>query len=237
MGTDQFGRDVLSRWLYAARPSLVVALSSVVVASVLGSLLGLIAGYKHGGLIDAITMRMVDAIISLPLIVLVIALAGTLGTRGIQVGSLQLPSYVTLVLVLSITFVPPFARISKAGALAEMQEDYVSAARVLGAGMPRLLFLHLLPNVLPPLVIQASFSVALAISVEATVSFLGFGIQPPEPSWGNMLTGSRDYILGGKWWLIFFPATVIVLAVFAFNLLGDGLRDWLDPRQTSTRSL
>jgi len=237
MGTDQFGRDVFSRWLGAARPSLIVALSSVGGAAILGTFMGLLAGYKNGSLIDVVAMRTVDAIISVPLIVAVIAIAGTIGSRTLELGPLRVSPLVVLILVLTVTFIPAFARIARAGALAEMQEDYVSAAKVLGADNRRLLFEHLLPNVLPPLLIQGSFSIALAIGVEATVSFLGFGIQPPDASWGNLLTGSRDYILAGKWWLLAFPAAVIVLAVFAFNLLGDGLRDWLDPRQRARQLL
>jgi peptide/nickel transport system permease protein len=232
MGTDQFGRDVLSRWLYAGRASLLVAIGSVGLSFAIGGFAGLVAGYR-GRATDAVISRTVDAILSIPTIVLVIAIAGVVGSQGIPIGPLPITGAGILILILAIAFVPVFTRIARASALAEMQEDYVSAARALGARGPRILFGNLLPNVLPTLVIQASFSLALAIGAEATISFLGFGIRPPESSWGNLLNGSRDYLLQGKWWLLAFPAAIIVVAVFAFNMIGDGLRDILDPRQRS----
>jgi peptide/nickel transport system permease protein len=232
MGTDQFGRDVLSRWLDAGRASLIVAVGSIGGALVFGTLAGLVAGYRSGS-VDTIIGRIVDAILSVPTVVLVIALAGVVGVNGIKAGPVRISGEGILILILGIAFLPTFTRIARANALAEMQEDYVAAARANGAGAYRIMFSNLLPNVAPALVIQASFSLALAISAEATISFLGFGIQPPQSSWGNLLNASRDYLLQGKWWLLVFPAAIIVLAVFAFNILGDALRDLLDPHHRS----
>lgn len=232
MGTDQFGRDVLSRWLDAGRASLIVAVGSIGGALILGAVAGLVAGYR-GGVVDSIIGRVADAILSIPTVVLVLALAGVVGVQGLVVGPVKISGEGILILILGVAFVPTFTRIARANSLAEMQQDYVAAARATGAGAYRIMFVNLLPNVAPALVIQASFSLALAISAEATISFLGFGIQPPQSSWGNLLNASQEYLLQGKWWLLVFPAAIIVFAVFAFNILGDALRDLLDPQHRS----
>lgn len=233
MGTDQFGRDVFSRWLYGGRTSLFVAIVAIGGALVIGGFAGLIAGYKNGSTLDSVIMRINESILAFPVIVLIVGIAGTIGPTGITVGPIHFSSTWVLIALLGIAFLPPFVRLARAAALAEMQETYISAARALGSPGRRIVMRDLLPNILASLVIQASFSLALAIGAEATISYLGFGIQPPESSWGNLLTGGQQYILEGDWWLVAFPSAIIVVAVFAFNLLGDGLRDLLDPKQRS----
>lgn len=233
MGTDQFGRDVFSRWLYGGRTSLFVAITAIGGALIVGGLAGLVAGYKNATFLDSTVMRITESILAFPVIVLIVGVAGTIGPTGISLGPIDLTSTGVLIVLLGIAFLPPFVRLARAAALSEMQETYIVAARALGSPGRRIVFRDLLPNILPPLVIQASFSLALAIGAEATISFLGFGIQPPQSSWGNLLTGGQEYILGGNWWLVAFPSAIIIVAVFAFNLLGDGLRDLLDPKQRS----
>jgi peptide/nickel transport system permease protein len=233
MGTDQFGRDVFSRWLYGGRTSLFVAITAIGGALIIGGFAGLIAGYRNGSGLDSVIMRVNESILAFPVIVLIIGIAGTIGPTGISIGPVHFSSTWVLIFLLGIAFLPPFVRLARAAALAEMQETYVSAARALGSPGRRIVLRDLLPNILASLVIQASFSLALAIGAEATISYLGFGIQPPQSSWGNLVTGGQQYILEGDWWLVAFPSAIIVVAVFAFNLLGDGLRDLLDPKQRS----
>ena len=232
MGTDQFGRDYFSRWLYAGRTSLEIAGLSVALGVVVGGLIGLIAGYKNKSALDTVTMRGVDALLTIPDLVLLLALVGLLG-EGFNIGPVHVTTTGALIVFMAIIFSPYIIRIARASVLEELQEDYVSAARALGLKTSRILFRNLFPNMVPSLVIQASFLLAIAVGLEATVSFLGFGIQPPESSWGTLLNGSNDYILSGNWWLIVFPVAIIVVAVFAFNLLGEGLRDVLDPKRRS----
>src|SRR5262249_32822788 len=149
----------------------------------------------------------------------VIALAGTVGRQGMSIGPVNVAGTATLISVLVLAFVPTFTRLCRANTLVEMQEDYVSAARALGVGPARMIVSNLLPNVMPPMFIQGSFSLASAIASEAAVSFLGFGVEPPQASWGNLLQGSLSYVLVGDWWLVGFPSAAIVLAVLAFNLV------------------
>ena len=229
MGTDQFGRDIFSRWLYGGRVSLEVAAGAVALSMIVGGALGLLAGYWRGWF-DAIVARVTEAILSIPFIVLVVATTGIIGPAGFSVAGIHVAGVLILIMLLGLAFLPLFIRLARASALAEMDEDYILAARALGLRTPRIVTRNLLPNVLPALVIQAAFTLAVAIGAEAIVSFLGFGIQPPQSSWGTMLNGARNFLVEGDWWLLAFPAAVIVFAVFSFNVLGDGLRDLLDPR-------
>jgi peptide/nickel transport system permease protein len=169
-------------------------------------------------------------VIAFPLLVLVPVLAGILQTRTLQLGPLGLNSIAVVGLAIGLVSTPVFARVARASVLAEVREDYIMAARSFGARTRDLLFGNLLPNIQAPLIVQAAFSLAIAIAAESAVSFLGLGVQPPDASWGNMLADARRFIINGAWWLVVFPAAGIALTVLSFNLLGDALRDALDPR-------
>jgi peptide/nickel transport system permease protein len=233
MGTENFGRDVLSRFLFGTRVSMFVGLGAVCFGFVLGTLLGMLAGLRAGKLWDTLIMRGMDVILSFPLLVLVPVLAGILMTRPIQIGPLGFSAITVVGLAIGAVNVPLFARVARASVLAEMREDYIMAAQSFGARSRDLLFGNLLPNIQAPLIVQAAFSLAVAIAVEAAVSFLGLGVQPPDSSWGNMLADARRFVILGAWWLVVFPSAAIAVAVLSFNLLGDALRDALDPRALS----
>jgi peptide/nickel transport system permease protein len=217
-GTDELGRDVLSRVLVAARISLVVGLVSVGIALVAGVALGLVAGF-YGRWVDDVVMRVMDMLFAFPAILLAIAILAVLG-----------PGVTNVMIAIGVVYTPIFARITRASVLSVREEVYVRAARSLGVGDLRLLRLHVLPNVLAPIIVQTSLSLAFAILSEAALSFLGLGIQPPQPSWGRMLYDGRGFV-EDAWWLGFFPGAAIFLTVLAFNVVGDALRDVLDPRQ------
>jgi len=217
LGTDDLGRDILSRLIWGARVSLLVAVVSVARAFVLGTVSGTVAGYYKGGL-DNIIMRICDIILAFPYILLAIVIVAFLG-----------PSLRNAMIAIGITYVPRFARIVRGSVLEECEKDYVTAARAVGAGDFRIMFIAILPNCLGPLIVQTTLSFASAILDAAALSFLGLGAQPPTPEWGAMIAGSRSLILRASW-VMTFPGVTILLAVLGFNLLGDGLRDALDPR-------
>ncbi len=216
-GTDPFGRDVLSRTIHGSRIALGVALSSMGIAFVAGSMLGLIGGFV-GGWPDMLIGRVMDVLFSFPTLVLAIAVAAMLG-----------PGLDNAVLAIAVVYVPLFSRVARGPVIAERGKDHVIAALSIGAGALRLMFRHILPNVLAPLIVQASVGLAFAILTEASLSYVGLGTQPPDPSWGTMLNEGRTYLETAPWMSIF-PGLAIMLAVLAFNLLGDGLRDALDPQ-------
>ncbi|MGY1803030.1 ABC transporter permease [Blastococcus sp. SYSU D00922] len=217
-GTDDLGRDILSRVILGASVSLKVGFLSVGLALVVGTLIGLVAGF-YGRWIDDSLMRLMDMLFAFPAVLLAIAI---LAIRG--------PGTSNTIIAIAVVYVPIFARVTRASVLGVREEVYVRASRSVGASDFRLLTRHVLPNAAPPIIVQTSISLAFAVLAEAALSFLGLGTQPPNPSWGLMLAEGRGYI-DLAWWLAFFPGMAIVITVLCFNLLGDGLRDVLDPRQ------
>ena len=216
-GTDDFGRDVLSRVIHGARISLRVGVTAVLIALVLGVPIGLVSGY-WGGAMDQVLMRAMDLMLAFPSILLAIAIVAILG-----------PGLENAMLAVGVVAVPQYARLVRASALSVRGQDYVQAMRALGAGDFHILFFSVLPNCLTPLIVQSTLGLATAILDAAGLSFLGLGAQPPLPEWGAMLTGGRELVLRAPW-VLTFPGVAIFLTVLAFNLLGDGLRDALDPR-------
>jgi peptide/nickel transport system permease protein len=219
-GTDNLGRDTLTRILIAARVSLQVGFIAVGFALVVGVPIGLIAGYYRGA-VDSVLMRLMDILFSFPAILLAIAILAVLG-----------PNVTNAMIAIGIVYTPIFARITRGSVLVVSEEVYVRAARSLGASNRRILFRHILPNVAAPIIVQTTLSLAFAILSEAALSFLGLGVQPPNPAWGRMLADGRDYFQQNPWMGIF-PGLAILVTVMAFNFVGDGLRDALDPKLAS----
>jgi peptide/nickel transport system permease protein len=218
LGTDGFGRDVLSRVIWGARASLSAGLVSVGIALGVGVPLGLLAGYA-GGWIDSVLSRIVDAMLAVPFLILAIALAAFLG-----------PSLSNAMIAIGVTATPIFVRLTRGQTLAAKVEDYVEAARAMGNPRWRIALFHILPNIMPALLVQATLSIAAAIIAEAALSFLGLGQQPPAPSWGSMLNSAQRFLTNAPW-MALWPGLAIFLVVLSFNLVGDGLRDALDPRE------
>jgi peptide/nickel transport system permease protein len=217
-GTDELGRDILARVIYGARASLLAGLISVTLAMSIGVPLGLLAGYR-GGLVDALISRMTDAMLACPFLILAIALAAFLG-----------PSLGNAMIAIGVSATPVFIRLTRAQVMGVKVEDYVEAARSIGNPPWRIALVHILPNILPALLVQATLSIAAAIIAEAALSFLGLGQQPPAPSWGSMLNAAQRFLTNAPWMAIW-PGLAIFLVVLSLNLVGDGLRDALDPRE------
>lgn len=217
-GTDEIGRDVLSRVIFGARASLAAGVVSVSIALSLGVPIGLLAGYA-GRWPDALISRMTDAMLATPFLILAIALAAFLG-----------PSLTNAMIAIGVSATPIFIRLTRAQVQSVKVEDYVEAARAVGNSHLRIAVRHILPNVVPPLIVQSTLAIAAAVIAEASLSFLGLGQQPPAPSWGSMLNTAKNYVENAPWMAVW-PGVSIFLLVLSFNLLGDGLRDALDPRR------
>lgn len=218
-GTDEIGRDVLSRMIWGAQASLLAGVVSVLIALAVGVPLGVLAGYRKGW-VDAVISRFTEALLAAPFLILAIALAAFLG-----------PSLTNAMIAIGLSAMPIFVRLSRGQTLAVMTEDYVESARAVGVGHLALIRRYILPNIFPPILVQATLTIATAIIAEASLSFLGLGQQPPAPSWGSMLNTAKNFLEQAPW-MALYPGIAIFLVVLGFNLLGDGLRDALDPRET-----
>lgn len=218
MGTDDLGRDILSRIMVASGTSLQIAVVSVLFAFGLGVPIGIVSGYV-GGIVDAVLMRCVDVMFAFPVLLLALAIVAILS-----------PGQLTTMIAIGVVFTPIFARVARASTLSVRVEPFVQVSKTMGTPGWWILVRHILPNITGPVVVQTSLSLAFAILSEAALSFLGLGIQPPNPSWGGMLFDAQGF-LSQAWWMSVFPGAAIFVTVLAFNLLGDGLRDVLDPKQ------
>lgn len=220
LGTDEVGRDIATRMVWGARTSLAIGITSVFFACVAGVLIGLIAGY-YGGVVDNILMRLMDVLLAIPNLLLGISIAAALGR-----------STFNLTLAIGIGTIAPFARIARSSVMTVKDQEYIESAIATGANDIRVMAKYVLPNALSPIIVQISMSIANAILLISGLSFIGLGVVPPTPEWGSMLSVGRGYIRD-YWWVVTFPGVAIMITVFAFNLLGDGLRDALDPRLKS----
>jgi dipeptide transport system permease protein len=217
LGTDAIGRDMLSRLIYGARLSLLIGISVVAISIAVGTVLGLVAGFFRG-IVEIVIMRIMDIILTLPSLLLAIVIVAILG-----------PGLMNAMLAVAVVVLPHYVRVTRAAVISEVSRDYVTAAKVGGAGKLRLMFKEVLPNCTAPLIVQASLGISTAILDAAALGFLGLGAQPPSAEWGTMLADAREFVLRA-WWVVTLPGIMILVTVLAFNLLGDGLRDAFDPK-------
>jgi peptide/nickel transport system permease protein len=223
LGTDIYGRDLLSRIIFAARVDLTVAFGATALALLIGSTIGATAGH-YRGLVDLVIMRCVDSVMAFPAFILAMAITAALGN---SVGN--------VLMAITITQIPNYLRLIRGEIFRIREMEYADAARVVGNPAWRIMFIHLLPNCLPPIIVQATLAMGYALLTMSALSFIGLGIQPPQSEWGSMTAEGAQYIVTGEWWLFLFPGLAIVVMVLAFNLVGDGFRDFLDPRMRGVR--
>lgn len=217
LGTDYFGRDIYSRIVYGARLSLLIGLTSTALAMLIGSAIGMIAGW-YGGRIDTLIMQLMDILLAFPSLILGLIIVAMLG-----------PSILNIVIAIALTSIPPFARIARAPTIALKEREFIDACRALGYSDARILIVHILPNILPEILVMGSLWLANAIRTEASLAFIGLGVKPPAPTWGSMIREGFENILDSAW-LVIAPGGAILIVIFALNLLGDGLRDAIDPK-------
>jgi len=222
LGTDSYGRDIWARLVYGAQISLWIGTVSIAIAMVIGSIIGMIAGY-FGGKLDLVIMQAMDVLLSFPSLIL-----------GLMVVAMLGPSIGNLIFAIALTAIPPFARIARAPTVSVKERDYIEACRALGYSHPRILVVHILPNIFPEILVMGSLWLATAIRVEASLSFIGLGVRPPTPTWGGMIREGFEHILDSAW-LSIAPSIAILIVVFALNMIGDGLRDVVDPKLKGER--
>lgn len=236
-GTDQSGRDILSRIVWGARASLAIGASVVAIGLAFGIAIGLVAGYYAQTWVEELLMKAMEVLASIPLLIWAIAMVGVLGVQPTQFGPFSLSNEVKLTLLIGLLYTPGLARLTHGLTLNEAQAEYVLARRIQGASTASILFSDILPNVISPVLVQATVLLGVAIIVEASLSFIGLGVQPPTPSWGSMLSEARNLIFSGEWWVSVFPGATVFVAVLGLNLVGDAMRVVLDPRRGQLQAM
>jgi len=231
LGTDEVGRDILARLVWGARGSLMIGVLTVAIGLSGGLFIGTLAGFYSGTLIENILLGVIEVFAAIPLLVWAIAIVGIFGTNSVHIGPLVVPNEAKIILLVGLLFIPGLARVAHGLALAEARADYVAARRLQGAGAWSIMVGDIMPNILSPMLVQASVLIGVGIIIEASMSFIGLGVQPPTPSWGGMLADARSLAFSDEWWVATWPGLTIFLAVIGFNLVGDALRTVLDPRR------